>query len=172
MMLTLSLFRHAKSSWGDSNLQDFDRPLNERGLDAAPRMGAFMAEHGIAPDLILCSPSVRTRQTLALLLPHLAQAPEVIYEDAIYLGSSSTLLKRIRKLEAGVRHAMIVAHDPGLHQLAMELSGSGDAEALQALAQKFPTAALAVVVFEGRSWSKVKPRAGRLQLFMTPKRLP
>ncbi len=170
-MPTLSLFRHAKSSWANPGQQDFDRPLNERGQDAAPRMGAFMAEHGIAPDLVLCSPSVRTRQTLDLVLPHFSPSPAVLYEDSIYLGASSTLLKRIRRLEADVRHAMIVAHDPGLHQLAMGLPGAGDPDLLQALAQKLPTAALVVIVFEGRSWSPVRAGAGRLTLFMTPKRL-
>ena len=171
-MLTLSLLRHAKSSWANPGQQDFDRPLNERGLDAAPRMGAFMAGHGITPDLVLCSPSARTRQTLDLMLPYFSAKPTVLYEDAIYLGAPSILLKRVRKLPADVQHAMIVAHDPGLHRLAMELPGSGDPDMLQTLAQKFPTAALAVIVFEARSWSKVKPGAGRLKLFMTPKRLP
>lgn len=171
-MLTLSLLRHAKSSWANPGQQDFDRPLNERGLDAAPRMGAFMAGRGIIPDLVLCSPSVRTRQTLDLVLPHFSAAPTILYEDTLYLASPSTLLKRVRKLDADIRHAMIVAHDPGLHRLAMELPGSGDPEVMQALAQKFPTAGLAVIVFEGRSWSKVKPGAGRLELFMSPKRLP
>lgn len=171
-MLTLSLLRHAKSSWANPGQQDFDRPLNERGLDAAPRMGAFMASHGITPDLVLCSPSARTRQTLDLVLPHFSTAPTILYEDALYLGAPSTLLKRIRKLDGAIQHAMLVAHDPGLHQLAMELPGSGAPDVLQALAQKFPTAALAVIVFEERSWSKVKPGAGRLKLFMTPKRLP
>lgn len=171
-MLTLSLLRHAKSSWDNPNLQDFARALNERGRDAAPRMGAYMAAHGIAPDLILCSPSVRTRQTLELVLPHFAARPPVLYEDAIYLGASTTLLKRIRKLDADVKHTMIVAHDPGLHRLAMELSGSGDSDLVQSLAAKFPTAALAVIVLGGRSWSKVRVGAGRLKLFMTPKRLP
>lgn len=171
-MLTLSLLRHAKSSWANPGQQDFDRPLNERGLDAAPRMGAFMAGRGIVPDLILCSPSARTRQTLGLVLPHFSPAPAILYEDPLYLGAPSTLLKRIRKLHADTRHAMIVAHDPGLHQLAMELPGSGDPDVMQALAQKFPTAALVIIVFEGRSWSKVKPGAGRLELFMSPKRLP
>jgi len=170
-MLTLSLLRHAKSSWDNPNLRDFDRGLNERGRDAAPRMGAYMAAHGIVPDLILCSPSVRTRQTLELVLPHFAAHPPVLYEDAIYLGAPSTLLKRVRKLDDVVKHAMIVAHDPGLHHLAMDLSGSGDSELLQSLAAKFPTAALAVIAFRGGRWSKVQPGAGRLTLFMTPKRL-
>ena len=85
-MLTLSLLRHAKSSWANPGQQDFDRPLNERGLEAAPRMGAFMAEHGIAPDLVLCSPSVRTRQTLDLVLPHFSPAPTVRLRGRVLSG--------------------------------------------------------------------------------------
>lgn len=170
-MLTLSLLRHAKSSWNDPGQQDFDRPLNERGRDAAPRMGAFIAAHGIAPDLIVCSPSVRTRQTLDLVLPHFPAPPAVLFEDALYLGPASTLLKRVRKLEAVVTHAMILAHDPGLHHLAMDLAGSGDPEQLQTLARKFPTAALAVIVFGTKTWSRVKRGAGRLEHFISPKGL-
>jgi phosphohistidine phosphatase len=171
-MLTLSLLRHAKSSWDSPNVQDLDRPLNERGAEAAPRMGAFMAENGVLPNLVLCSPSARTRQTLDLVLPHLAPVPSVAYEDAIYLGAPAVLLKRIRSVEAKIRHVMIVAHDPGLHNLAMELARSGDPDLLEQLGKKFPTGALAVIVFEADAWSKVRRGAGRLQIFMTPKRLP
>jgi phosphohistidine phosphatase len=171
-MLTLSLLRHAKSSWDSPNLQDFDRPLNERGNDAAPRMGRFMAANGIAPELVLCSPSTRTRQTLDLVLPHLSPAPSVAYEDALYLGTPAVLLRRLRAVAASIRHVMIVAHDPGLHQLAMELARSGDPELIELLGRKFPTAALAVIDFDAESWSKVRRGAGRLRLFMAPKRLP
>ena len=95
MTLTLSLFRHAKSSWDNPNLGDFDRPLNERGREAAPRMGTFMARSGIVPDLVLSSPSVRTRQTLGLVLPHLSPAPAVLYEDTLYLGAPTAMLRPI-----------------------------------------------------------------------------
>jgi phosphohistidine phosphatase len=171
-MLTLSLLRHAKSSWADAGLDDFDRPLNERGEEAAPRMGAFMGSHGLAPDLILCSPAVRARRTLALALPRLRGHPEVVYEDALYLASAARLLKRLRNVPPTVRHVMIVGHDPGLHTLARELAGAGTPEDLRTLAEKFPTAALAVLIFGARAWSDVKRRAGRLELFMAPKRLP
>ena len=168
-MLTLSLFRHAKSNWDDPGLKDFDRPLARRGEAAAPRMGAFMAEHGIEPDLILCSPAVRTRQTLDLVLPYLA-GPTVVYEEAFYLAAASQLLARVRRIEAKVRHVMIIGHDPGMHGLAIELAGAGAPEQMQALAAKFPTAGLAVLDFELDDWSTVA-RAGQLRLFMTPKRL-
>jgi phosphohistidine phosphatase len=170
-MLTLSLLRHAKSSWDDPGLEDFDRPLAERGQKAAPRMGAYMAGHGIAPDLILSSPSVRTRQTLDFLLPKLPSTPPVTFEDGLYLASAATMLKRVRKLKPSVRHVMVVGHDPGMHDLAVELAGSGDPADLQALGAKFPTAALAVIAFEVGAWPGVGPGAGRLVLFMTPRRL-
>ncbi len=161
-MLTLSLLRHAKSSWDDASLKDFDRPLSERGENAAPRMGAYMAAQGLAPDLVLCSPAVRARQTLDLVLPHLADGPTVVYEDNFYLAAPSVLLARLRKIGAKVHHVLIVGHDPGMQGLALELAGTGDAERLQALASKFPTAGLAVIRFKIRDWSRVGPGKGRL----------
>ena len=99
-MLTLSLLRHAKSSWDDPGLDDLDRPLNERGREAAPRMGHFLARNAVRAGLVLCSTSLRTRQTLDLVLPHLQPAPSVAYEDALYLAPASVLLKRFRKVAA------------------------------------------------------------------------
>jgi phosphohistidine phosphatase len=170
-MLTLSLLRHAKSSWSDARLKDMERPLNARGEKAAPRMGRFMARRGLAPELILCSPALRTRQTLEAVLPFLAGAPRIAYEEELYLGAPSALIKRIRKIEAPVAHAMMVGHNPGLHGLAQELAGSGQEEDLAALKEKLPTAGLAVVVFAAASWSKVRPGAGHLELLETPKQL-
>jgi phosphohistidine phosphatase len=171
-MLTLSLLRHAKSSWDDPGLEDFNRPLNDRGREAAPRMGRFMAKHGIAPELILCSTSVRTRQTLELVLPHLSPRPKVTYEDGLYLAAASALLQRVRKDAGTATHVLVVAHDPGMHELATELAGSGDPKLLELLALKFPTTGLAVIDFDVQAWSKVRRGAGQLRLFMSPKRLP
>jgi len=171
-MLTLSLLRHAKSSWDDPGARDFDRPLARRGEEAAPRMGAFMAQHKIVPDLILCSPAVRARQTLDLVLPELPGTPTVEYEEAFYLAAPKVLLERVRKIDAKVTHVMIVGHDPGMQGLAVDLAGAGDPELLAALARKFPTAGLAVIRFKAREWRKVGPGKGRLDVFMTPKALP
>lgn len=172
MMLTLSLLRHAKSSWDENSLDDFERPLNKRGEAAAPRMGSFMAQHGLAPDLVLCSSAVRARQTLDLVLPRLADRPQVVYEDDFYLAAPSVMLARLRKVDAKARHVMIVGHDPGMQGLALELAGDGEPKLLQALSTKFPTAGLAVIGFKSRMWSKVAPGTGRLALFATPKSLP
>lgn len=171
-MLTLSLLRHAKSSWSEARLKDFERPLNERGRKAAPRMGAFMARRGLVPDLILCSSAVRARETLDLVLPRLKAAPAVVYEDALYLASSATMLKRLHKVPAEIGHAMVVGHNPGLNSLALELLGAGAEADWEALAEKLPTGGLVVIAFDVAGWSKVKRRAGRLELFTAPKRLP
>jgi phosphohistidine phosphatase len=170
-MLTLYLLRHAKSSWEDASIGDFDRPLAPRGKLAAPRMGAYMAEHAIAPTLILCSPAVRARQTLALILPKLPGDPTVEFEDGLYLASPATLLARLRKIRSAISSVMIVGHDPGMHGLAVELCGRGEAAHMHRLASKFPTAALAVISFKASQWSQVKPQAGCLEDFMTPRLL-
>jgi phosphohistidine phosphatase len=171
-MPILSLLRHAKSSWDNPRLKDYDRPLAQRGIAAAGRMGAYMATQHLAPAFILCSPALRTRQTLDLVLPHLQPAPRVEFEDDIYLAAVTTLLARIRKVEPNVAHLMLVGHEPGIPGLALKLSDTTNAEARRAMASKFPTAALAVIKLKGTQWATVRAGSGRLELFMTPKLLP
>lgn len=171
-MLTLSLLRHAKSSWDDPALDDFDRPLAKRGIAAARRMGGYFRANDLTPGIILCSDAVRARQTLDLVLPHLSIKPAVIHERDLYLASPGALLERLRKLDAkAAHHALLIGHDPGMHLLARDLVASGEPGQVQALERKFPTAALAVIVFRVREWSRLAPAKGRLKLFVTPKML-
>src|SRR5262249_35803432 len=109
---------------------------------------------------------------LDLVLPHFVRSPAVAYEDDLYLASSATLLKRIRAGDVRVRHTLVVAHDPGLHTLAVLLAGCGREKDMQALSDKFPTAGLAVLAFQADAWPEVAEGSGRLKLLMTPKRLP
>jgi phosphohistidine phosphatase len=172
VMLTLSLLRHAKSSWDDPELEDHERPLAKRGIKEAPRMGAFMAAEGLEPDFVLCSAAVRTRATVTLVLAEFqGDPPAIAYDEGIYLAAPARLLARIAKVKASHRHVLMVGHNPGLHALALALTGSGKRKDLAALASKFPTAALAVIEFEAGSWSEIKPGSGRLKRFMTPRRL-
>jgi phosphohistidine phosphatase len=170
-MLTLLLLRHAKSSW-EGRAKDFERPLAPRGERAAPGMGAYLVAQGLLPELILCSSATRTRQTLALVLPHLSGQPEVMVEDGLYLATSTALLSRLRRVGSGIVRVMMIGHNPGMHGLATMLSGSGEEKALKALGAKFPTAALAAITFAEGDWSQIAPASGRLTHFMTPKRLP
>lgn len=173
-MLTLSLLRHAKSSWDDPELEDFDRPLGKRGRKAAPEMGKLLASMGLKPDLIICSGAVRARQTLELVLDEWpSPAPRVIYDNAVYMALPEKLMERLRAGTSAepARHVMIVGHNPGLEELAMLLAGSGPADARSRLATKFPTAAAAVISFDADRWDGVTPGSGRLEHFLTPKHL-
>lgn len=171
-MRTLILLRHAKSSWDDPGLSDHERPLNRRGTRDAPRMGDVLAGEGLLPDLVLCSDAVRARGTLALVLSRLPDArPRVVYAPELYLADPAMLLRRIAQVEAGVQRLLVVGHNPGLHALALGLTGSGSTKALAMLAAKLPTAGLVVIDFEAASWAGVEPGHGRLRLFTAPKLL-
>ncbi len=177
-MLTLSLLRHAKSSWDRPGLDDFDRPLAKRGQTAAPQVGAALAAMGVNPDLILCSTAARARETLDLVLPKLASPPpEVKFDETLYMAAPSDLLACIHNVESPLngrpmRHVMVVGHNPGLEELAMMLVGSGAEDDVAAIAEKFPTAAVAIIAFDTEDWSLIEGGRGRLEHFLTPSRLP
>jgi phosphohistidine phosphatase len=170
-MLTLTLFRHAKSSWELNGLDDRERPLNARGIAAAPLMGAFIQQNRIRPELVLCSTAVRTRQTLDLAIAEMKPAPKVKHEDALYLADPFHLLERVRKTPRTVKHLMMVGHNPGLQILGLELIGDGDPQTIKAISDKLPTAGVVVITFDAKSWSDVGPGKGRLACFATPKLL-
>ncbi|MDX2289534.1 MAG: histidine phosphatase family protein [Hyphomicrobiaceae bacterium] len=171
-MTRLLLLRHAKSSWADPAMEDHERPLAKRGANAAPRMGRYITDAGLVPDVILSSDSVRTHATVALVLPELGpDPPPVLYEAGLYLASPTDILARLHRLKSDVQTAMVVGHNPGLHVLALALTGGGDADALKRLAQKFPTAALAVLTFPGKPWVNAKPGTGVLEAFVGPRDL-
>jgi phosphohistidine phosphatase len=176
-MLTLTLLRHAKSSWDQPALDDYERPLAKRGKKAAPQVGAALTAMGLRPDLVLCSGAVRARATLDLVLPKLgAPVPEVVYDDALYMAAPDALLARLHRIgpERGgeaPRHVMLVGHNPGLEELALLLAGSGADDDTARMTEKFPTAAVAVLGFNTDSWAAIEPGAGRLEHFLTPKQL-
>lgn len=168
-MLTLSLLRHAKSSWISPSLPDQDRPLNARGLADAPLMGRAMAKHGIDPSLVLCSSARRSRDTLALVLPELKVEPRVIYEDALYHASASEMLRTLRGVGTDTKSVMLVGHNPEIHALALDLIGPGAQSLKMRLLEKLPTTGFVVIAFPFESWQQVTVNSGELKLFLTPK---
>jgi len=170
-MLTLSLLRHAKSSWNNPAVPDHDRPLATRGVVDAPLMGRAMTERGIDPDLVLCSSARRTRDTLALVLPELKVEPKVVYEDALYHASAAEMLEMMRAVPPGASRLMLVGHNPEIHALALDLVGSGPKLYRDKLRDKYPTAGLVVVNFTSGAWQSVTVNSGELKLFLTPKDL-
>ena len=170
-MKTLALLRHAKSDWSDPGLGDFDRPLAPRGIEAARRMGQATQARGLAPDLVLCSQAARARQTWDLVAPEMKGAPPVQIRRSLYLAAPGALLDAVRGVEAAAV-VLLIGHNPGLELLAAALSGPGsDPGALEALSEKYPTAALAILNFDVARWSDAGPGKGRLTDFLQPRDL-
>lgn len=176
-MRTLTLLRHAKSDWPPAPavgrpLDDRLRPLSERGRRDAPRMAAWMAAQAIRPDLVLCSTAARTRETLELVKPAVAgPSTRVRLMDEIYLAEADDFMELLQGADDTAGHIMLVGHNPGLHDLAVDLAGAGPKPLLRLLAQKLPTAAAVVIDFRVDHWSDIALGKGRLRLFMAPKRL-
>ncbi|HMN36257.1 MAG TPA: histidine phosphatase family protein [Hyphomicrobium sp.] len=171
-MLTLAILRHAKSDWDAPADDDFDRPLNSRGLKAAPQAGRMIADLGLKPSLILCSSAKRTRETLDLALPEMKLPPhtEIVTDDKLYLANFITLIEVLRDTRDVHRCVLMIGHNPGLHEFAIALAGSGDSAALTAMQDAFPTAALAIMEIRRTRWRDVRSGDGRLQAFWTPKK--
>jgi phosphohistidine phosphatase len=169
MMLTLSLLRHAKSSWCNPTLPDRERPLATRGVTDAPLMGKAMAERGIDPELVLCSSARRTRDTLELVLPELRVEPKVIYVDALYHASPEQMLEMLHEIQPGANRVMLVGHNPEIQAFALDLVGSGPKHFRDRLQAKYPTAGLAVINFVSGLWKSVAVNSGTLNLFLSPK---
>ena len=165
------LLRHAKSSWSQPGASDHERPLNRRGQEAAPRIGAYLARHGLIPDRVLCSTARRTRETWELVAAEAPAAPPATFEERIYDASPRTLLDVFRHAEAEAKSLLVVGHNPGLQEAATQLIASGDLEDRERLREKLPTGGLVVIDFAIADWSKLHPRSGRLERFVVPRML-
>ncbi|WP_160007856.1 histidine phosphatase family protein [Rhizobium sp. 18055] len=166
----LMLLRHAKSAWPDG-VADHDRPLSERGLKAAPRMGAYIASEGLMPDLALVSTSRRTQQTWRRIKRELPASIEQRDLDDLYEAPAARLAALLHAMDPSVRTLLLIGHNPGFHDLALGLVGSGDREIRTRLDEKFPTGALVVIDFEAHFWDDVRPRSGVLERFVVPRSL-
>jgi len=170
-MLRLLLLRHAKSDWPRPGMPDRDRPLNARGREAVPRIAAHIFSHDLVPRRALVSTAVRSRETWKLMTPFFPRKPETIFERRLYESSPHAILSVIKETPASVKSLLVLGHNPGLQTLAMALIGSGENQAREDLAGKFPTAALAVIDFIVGPWSALRPGTGRLDRFVTPRAL-
>jgi phosphohistidine phosphatase len=165
---TLLLLRHAKSSWDDAGLADRDRPLAPRGSRDARALGARLRRRGPAIDRVLCSPARRTCETLALL--GLPEETPTRFPAPLYLGSARTLLAQLQRLPDDAHCALLIAHEPGIGQLANRLAGDGRPRARARLANGFVTGALAELRLEG-SWRDLGPGRAFLRRFTRPRDL-
>ncbi|MEL6714664.1 MAG: histidine phosphatase family protein [Planctomycetota bacterium] len=115
--------RHAKSAWGDEDMDDHERPLNERGRGDAPRIAARLAELGWSPDLVWSSDAVRTRETAERMLPAFDAAPEVFFDPSLYLAGFGALQDAAARWPDRSRTVLVLGHNPGWEQTASLLAG-------------------------------------------------
>jgi phosphohistidine phosphatase len=170
-MRRLMLLRHAKSDWTVPGARDHDRPLNPRGREAAPKMGAYMARHALLPDLVVASTATRVAETLDLMLAAFETPPKIVSERRVYEANADGLLAIAKETPAAAHSLLLVGHNPGIGDLASMLIAAGDVETRQRLIEKFPTAGLAVIDFAVDDWGKLHRRGGRLDRFVTPRAL-
>lgn len=161
-MRTLYLLRHAKSSWKDANLADFDRPLSGRGRRAAETVGLFLKDKEITLGLVVGSPAVRARQTIEIVLRSAKQRPELRFDERIYEATVGRLLEIVSQLENEHKAVLLVGHNPGMQELLALLTGQSE---------EYPTAALAKIAFKNLKWAEVGNKKGSLEWLVKPKEL-
>ena len=167
MSRRIHLLRHAKSSWDNPALGDFDRPLAPRGVKAAARMAQWIRESDVRPELVLCSSAVRARETLAGVQDAL-ESPRIEIEDGLYAASGDSLAARLRRLSDDVGVVMLVGHNPGLADLCLMLAQPSTER--DRIAEKLPTGALVTLETDSH-WIDLDPECAVIVHFMAPREL-
>lgn len=170
-MRRLLLLRHARTERDSSTGRDHDRALEESGRLDATAIGTVLAKSGLVPDLVLVSTARRALETWDLVAPHLSPRPEVRVETDLYGAATGALLRIVRSLNSTIRQAMIVAHNPGLHEFALGLVAQDQAGDMDLLQNNLPTGAVAIIDFAVDDWSNVAFRTGVMKKLITPKML-
>lgn len=161
-MKQLMLMRHAKSSWDDPQVDDYDRDLNERGKKACKRMGDWFVEHDLIPDLILSSTAIRAKETTERLIERWKDPVDVLWMKELYLAPPQTLMEAITSIDDRINRVLVVAHNPGMEQLV---------NALRQTYTAFPTAALACMESPIDHWQKADQSPWTCLHFVCPKEM-
>ena len=167
-MRRLILLRHTKSDWPDG-IGDHERPLAKRGRRAGLVMGSYIAQKGLLPDIAIVSTARRTQETWELVRPAFASLPVQRNEPRIYEAPVHVLLDVIREVDEAAQTLLMVGHNPGFQNMALDLIGEADQADIARLRTKFPTGGLVVVDLQVGSWAEVAAKCGRLELFETPR---
>ena len=162
-MRILYLLRHAKSSWKDASLADFERPLKGRGREAAEEIGLFLASKKVTVSALIVSSALRTRQTIDVVLRQTSLGVEPHFDRRIYEASLATLVQIVSEISDDKQSAMLVGHNPGMEEILAFLTRE---------ARHMPTGALARINLECASWKEAGRGMGTLDWFVTPEDLP
>ena len=161
-MKALLLLRHAKSSWKNPGLEDFERPLSDRGRKAAELIAGFIAKQNVAIDLVITSPAVRARQTIELVLQSARRSTELRFDQRVYEASPERLLEIVSQIEDQRKAVLVVGHNPGLEELLSLLVGQEE---------HMPTSSLAKLSLSVKKWDRVAGEKAVLDWFVKAKTL-
>ncbi|MFJ1705485.1 SixA phosphatase family protein [Kitasatospora sp. NPDC088346] len=162
----LIVLRHAKAAWPD--VPDHERPLAPRGRADAPAAGRWLRDCGRAPDLVICSPARRTRETWELAAAELGGDPEVVYDPRAYRGEAEDLLDLLRKVPESRRTVLLVGHRPAVRDLVLLVAVERTDEPSSRVREKYPTSAAAVLALPG-TWAQLGPGGALLTAFAVPR---
>lgn len=161
-MKKLLVMRHAKSSWSDASLDDFARPLNDRGRRDAPRMGALLRDEQLIPSVIIASTATRARETAQLITAVSPDFPDIVCEPNIYEATPQTLLNMVLSLDAKKSSAMLVGHNPGVEGLVRALTDE---------VIPMPTATIVLIESSAHEWSEIANERAKLVRVFRPKEM-
>lgn len=151
--------------------EDRARTLVDRGRKDAGKIGAYMKSHGLIPDRVIISPAARTQETWKFTAAAFRPAPAAMTVDKLYDATPHAIFAVIKDAPASAHTLMVVAHNPGLHEVALMLIASGDIDTRERLREKLPAAGMAIIDFAFDDWDKLHPQSGRLERFVSPKSL-
>ncbi|WP_030266866.1 SixA phosphatase family protein [Streptomyces sp. NRRL B-24484] len=164
---TLVVLRHAKSAWPEG-VPDGRRPLGPRGLRDAPVAGRWLHGRGLVPDAVVCSPALRTRQTLELAAAGWEESPPVVFDERLYGADGDDLVEVVRGLDPAAATVLLVGHQPGVQDLVEFMAGGPGGEAMDRLRAKYPTSGVAVLALTG-PWRDAASGSARLVDFAVPR---
>ena len=174
-MKRLFILRHAKAVAAGPSDDDFARELAPRGHEDAAHLGVHLRAHDLRPDLALVSPARRTTETWQDVSQAFEKPPKAEFPAALYLASAATLRGELRKASPRAESVMAIGHNPGLENLALHLVRRPKGEAakarVRAMAEGFPTCALAILAFDIESWKELDAAHGELIAYLRPKDL-
>ena len=163
MTKTLIIMRHAKSSWDNPGLADYDRPLNKRGLRDASRMAQWLSESELIPDQVIASAACRANQTASIVTNELALETDILETRDLYLSDYDAYLEQVSYLPNNVETVLVIGHNPTMESLVYLLSGES---------VSMPTAAIAVIQLPIDTWSdQVTSASANLVKHVFPKSL-
>jgi len=160
-MKKLYLIRHAKSSWDELEVDDFDRDLNKRGYKNAPMMAKRLKKGCVEPDIILSSSAKRAKKTAKMIAEGVGYSEKIVFDDKLYVAMPKVLLKKIKNIKDKHKTAFLIGHNPELNMLAEELVGFDD---------NIVTCGVLEIQFSTKSWDKISADNAKLISYDYPKK--